>query len=88
MLTRHGQLFFRHVDTGHMAFRPDKARQCIDVTPGAAAEIEHPQAAKLGRNGQAAPVITRRDRVMHPAQRRAHMQGRRRIRRTRIGAQV
>ncbi len=88
MLTCDSQLFFGHVDTGHMAIGPDKACQRIDVAPGAAAEIEHSQAAKLRRNGQAAAVVPLGNSVMHAAQCSTHMQGRRRLGRAGIGPQV
>ncbi len=38
---RHRQLFVRHVNADHPAFRADELRQQITVAPGAATEIKH-----------------------------------------------
>jgi len=75
MRLRDGELFGRHVDTGHEALRPDEAGQRIDVAPRAAAEIEHAHPLDLFGDHEAAAVIARQHLVMDERQRAFHMLG-------------
>jgi hypothetical protein len=70
-----GELFGRHIDTGHEAFRPHEAGQRIDVAPRAAAEIENAHPLDLFGDHEAAAIIARQHLVMDERQRAFHMFG-------------
>ena len=75
-----GQLLGGHVDPDDLARLSNEPRQQVDIAPGAAAQVEHPQSLKQIRRHQAAPVVTAADlrvdvREQGPQMRRGGVRG-------------